>query len=165
MCAPLTLLNHPTVSLSARWEKSGRSPWRWEEGNEDDEKEKHCQVRTARCLGRAACPESWRTLEKMRHKERPDLHSVLWLHFLLCLFTHTLPGCVFVSFCVSFLFLPICHHNCCSGSACFSNMFYVFVLYVFISGVSLSLTRLSQNLLDIQGNWASSDGDCGKDFL
>lgn len=126
---------------------------RLEGGKEDGEKEKHCQVRTACCLGSTAYPETWRTLEKMRHKETPDLHSVLWLHFLLCLFTHTLPSCIFVSFCVCFLFVPVCYHTCCSGSACFSNMFYVHDLNVFISGVcvSLSLTRWSQNLLGIQG--------------
>lgn len=93
-------------SPSGRWEKSRGSPRRWwEEGNEDDEKEKHCWVRTAWCLGSAAYPESWRTLEKRRNKEKPDLHSVLWLHFLLCLFTHTLPSCVFVSVSYFFLFV------------------------------------------------------------
>lgn len=159
-CASAALLKHSHQSQPF-WERRKVLALAVADEREETrpEKEECCQVRTACCLGSAAYPLTWRTLERKGHKETPDLHSVLWLHFLLCLFTRTLPSCVFVSFCVWFLFVPIFYHSCCSGSACFSNMFYVHNLNVFISGVcvSLSLTRWSQNLLGIQGTDSISE--------
>lgn len=74
-----------------------------EDGGE--EKEEKRGVRTACCFVSAAYPDTWRTLKKMRHTEGQLLHSVLLFHSFLCLFTHMLPSCVFLSLCVCVLFL------------------------------------------------------------